>query len=647
MSVLSVSDLAVEFGATTLFRDVTFTVDTGERWGIVGRNGSGKTTLFRLLAGDGVPARATIARQPGLRIAMLDQFRDFGDAMTVWAAAAGGYREVMALESRLEAMGQRLADLGAGVTEADLADYGREQERFAHAGGYEFHARVDKVLQGLGFDAEESKIRLVAGLSGGERGRVGLAAQLAAPADLVLLDEPTNHLDLDTIEWLKQYLGEFGETVLVISHDRAFLDDTVDHVLHLSARTATAYRGGYSAFVTQRAERELALARAVAQQRKVIAREEDYIRRNIAGRMSAQAKGRRARLARLPRLSPPPGEEDAMVVRLAAAERGGDQVLVADHLDVAVEGRVLVQDFSSVARRGDVIALVGPNGAGKTTLLATLLGERPPAAGAAWLGAGITAEWFRQDLAQLPADRTVYDCIAAMRPEWGRGPIQNHLGCFGFSGDEVQRNTSVLSGGERARAALSLLVLRRANLLVLDEPTNHLDVESIEALEDAIEDYEGTVILVSHDRAFLRELTTRVWAFDGPRIEDYGGPFVEWEVHAAERAARRAAIRQQADASARNAQRASVRRSAEGKRNEEQAARDARRAVLREEEVVHRLEARIEELEAALADAGLYDGSGETARRAAALAADLADARRDLDGAMVRWNEAMEETGRG
>ena len=275
----------------------------------------------------------------------------------------------------------------------------------------------------------------------------------------------------------------------------------------------------------------------MAQQRKVIAKEEDYIRRNIAGRMSNQAKGRRAKLSRLPRLSPPPGEGEAMSLTLEIDERGGDQALVADKIDVMVGDRVLVKDFSRVARRSDVVALVGPNGAGKTTLLATLLGDRKPARGEARLGGSVSAAWFRQDLAQVPRDKTIYDCIADLRPEWTRGRIQNHLGAFGFSGDEVLRNTSVLSGGERARVALALITLARANLLILDEPTNHLDVESIEAVEDALEDYEGTVILVSHDRAFLRELSTRVWAFDGTHLEDYGGPFVEWELHAAERTA--------------------------------------------------------------------------------------------------------------
>jgi ATP-binding cassette subfamily F protein 3 len=642
VTLLSLSGVAVEFGATTVLRDVTFSVAANERWGIVGRNGAGKTTLFHLITGALNPSRGAVSRRPALRIAHLDQYRDFGDATTVWEAAAQGYHDLLALERSLASQAARLAELGAALTDADLTRYGRDQERFLHEGGYELHARVDAVLDGLGFDAEDAKTRALAGLSGGERGRVGLAAQLAAPADLVLLDEPTNHLDLDTIDWLKQYLHEFGETVLVISHDRAFLDDTVDHVLHVAQGTTTSYRGAYTAFVQQRTERQLTLERQVTQQRKMIAKEEEYIRRNIAGQNSAQAKGRRARLARLPRLSALGSEDAAMVVRFDIAERGGDQVLVADRVTVDIGERRLVDDFSSVARRGDVIALVGPNGAGKTTLLATLLGERAPASGAVRLGGTIWAEWFRQDLAQLPVDRSIYDCIADLRSLWSRGAVQNHLGCYGFSGDEVQRSTAVLSGGERARVALALITLSKANLLVLDEPTNHLDVESIEALEDALEDYDGTVILVSHDRAFLRELATRVWAFDGTHIEDYGGPFVEWEVHTAARAARRTVAASRENAARRDAIRAATRRVEDAKQEELAARREARRAVEECERAVAALEARIAELDLAVTDATLYDGSADRAREARRLDAERAAVRRELDATVLRWGAAVE-----
>jgi ATP-binding cassette subfamily F protein 3 len=641
VTILSLSDVGVEFGATLLLRDVTFNVAGGERWGIVGRNGAGKTTLFRLIDGSLSPARGSVVRQSGLRLAVLDQARVFGGADTVWDAAASGYGDLVALEHRIARQAERLSELGDQVTAADLERFGRDQEQFAHQGGYQLEARVDAVLQGLGFDPAEARQRPLTSLSGGERGRVGLAAQLAAPVDLVLLDEPTNHLDLETIDWLKRYLAEFGETLMVISHDRAFLDDTVDHVLHVAARTTTVYRGGYSAFVTQRAERRLALERQVTQQRKVVAKEEEYIRRNIAGRNSAQAKGRRARLARLPRLSPPPGEEEAMSVAFAPAERGGDQVLVAERLRVAVGERTLVRDFTGTARRGDVIALVGPNGAGKTTLLATLLGARAPASGTVRLGAGVQAEWFRQDLAQVPEDRTIYDCIAAVRGRWTRGHIQNHLGCFGFSGDAVQRNTTVLSGGERARVALALLTLRPANLLVLDEPTNDLDVESIEALEDGLEEYEGSVILVSHDRAFLRELATRVWAFDGDRIQEYPGTFVEWEQQQAERAAAERAGRAQANGGSRTT-RTEARKAAAARRETQEARRSAKREAQDLEQAVHAVETRIVELERALADPALYDGGPNGAREAGRLNAELAKARRELDDALARWTEASD-----
>jgi len=641
VAILSCSDVAVDFGATTLLRDVTFTVAAGERWGIVGRNGAGKTTLLRLIDGSLTASRGTVTRQPGLRIAVLDQARDFGGAETVWDAAASGYGSLLDLEHDLARQAERMAELGERVTDADLARFGRDQERFAHAGGYQLEARVDAVLQGLGFDPGEARTRPIASLSGGERGRVGLAAQLAAPVDLVLLDEPTNHLDLPTIDWLKRYLGEFGETLIVISHDRAFLDDAVDHVLHVAGGTTTPYRGGYTAFVTQRAERELAHERRVAQQRKVIAKEEDYIRRNIAGQNSAQAKGRRARLARLPRLSAPPGEREAMSVRFGAGERGGDQVLVVERLRVAIGDRTLVRDFSGVARRGEVIALVGPNGAGKSTLLATVLGARPPAAGEVRLGAGILAEWFRQDLAQVPEDKTIYDCVADLRSRWTRGHIQNHLGAFGFTGDEVRRSTRVLSGGERARVALALHALRPANLLVLDEPTNDLDVESIEALEDGLEDYEGTVIVVSHDRAFLRELATRVWAFEGDRIQDYGGTFVEWEQQQAERAAANSPRRGAApEAGASGTTRTEARKAAAAKRESQETRRAAQREAEAREQAVHAAEARIGELERALADPALYEGGAEGAREAGRLSVELDRARRALDDALVRWTEA-------
>ena len=538
MTILSCSNVGVSFGATELFKNITFTVAEGERWGIIGRNGAGKTSIFKLITGDLQPTVGSIARKPGLRHALLDQHRAFEGATTVWQAGAAAWREVMLLEQRIAEQAIELGELGERVTDELLERFGHDQERFADLGGYIYHARVDAVLQGLGFDAEESKTRLVSSLSGGERGRVGLAAQLIAPADLLLLDEPTNHLDLDTTTWLQEWLKEADETVIVVSHDRAFLDAICTNILHVEAKTSEAYKGNYSQFVPQRAERRLTRERELEKQRAYVKKEEEYIRRNIAGVNSFQAKGKRKRLERLPRLAPPPGDPAAMTLHFEPAERGGDQVVSIENLRVEVPGRVLVEGFTSVLRRNDFVALVGPNGAGKSSFISTILGDRAPAGGRARIGGSITPAWFRQDLSDLPLRMSMFDAILQQRPLWNRGQVQGHLGAFGFSGDEVLREISTLSGGERARMALAIMTLAHANLLVLDEPTNHLDVENIEVLEDALDEYEGTVLLVSHDRAFLREVATRVWAFDGTRLIDFDAPFIEWEEDRARRAAK-------------------------------------------------------------------------------------------------------------
>ncbi len=638
MTLLTLADVSVAFGGTTVLENLTLTVSKGERWGVVGRNGAGKTTIFRLLTGDLEPTSGTVTRTPGLRVALLDQHREFDPRASVWEAAASEYGEIFALGRELELLAAQLEDLGENATDADAARYGRVLERFTHLGGYDFHAKVDAVLQGLGFDAEDAKTRPLDSLSGGEIGRVGIAALLAAPADLRLFDEPTNHLDLDTARWLAEYLRSSTETVMVISHDRAFLDDTVERVLHVRSNTAVSYPGGYSEFVRQRDEQDLTERRNYAKQQTLIRKEEEYIRRNIAGQKTKQAQSRRRKLERMPRLSAPPADEQSMVLRLESGERGGDRVVDIENLRVSVGSRPLLQDVTVTARRGDVIALVGANGAGKTTLLATILGAIPPSGGVVRLGASITPAWYRQDLAGVPMDRKIFDIIYDLRPQWTRGQVQGHLGAFQFSGDEVFRVTNSLSGGERSRVALAMTTLARANLLVLDEPTNHLDVEGIEVLEDAIEQYEGTVILVSHDRAFLRELATRVWAIADGLLEDYDGPFVDWEIRQEERAREREMLR----AAETEKQKPAVRRRPPKPPDPARQRRKAQANVDAAEAEVEEAEEAVTQLEVELADGNLYDGTADGNRRAEEMGRSLEEAKRVLDEAMGRWSETLE-----
>ena len=643
MTQIALSNVAVEFGDTVIIHDVTFTVGAGEKWGIIGRNGTGKTTLFNLMTGVMQPTQGIVVRAPGTRITLLEQHRDFGDAATVWQAVAGAFDHLLELERSLGEQSVRIGELGEAATPQMLDRYARDLEQFERDGGYEITARVDAVLHGLGFDPTDARSKRLDTLSGGERGRVGLARQLVAPADVLLLDEPTNHLDLETTEWLESYLKGTNATVLLISHDRAFLANVIDHTLHIENGTTATYNCGYEAFIAQRTERRLTQQRAFDKQARQIASEEDYIRRNIAGQNTKQAKGRRKRLERLPRLSPPPDEVGGsiMTLRFDVAERGGDLVAVADNASIAVGGRVLIEKLTAQVRRGDRLGLVGPNGAGKSTLLKTLLGELDPASGEVRIGSSITVAYYRQDLAQVPTDRSLYDIINELRPTWERGMIRGHLGRFGFSGDEVLRRADSLSGGERARVALAMMMLARANLLILDEPTNHLDVESIEALEDAIERYDGTVMIVSHDRALLRALAERVWVLHDRHITTFDGSFGEWEVVSAERAHAAQVKAAEEAAVHRMREQQAVNKKNTTKNDQRGELRRAQRDVEAAEQEVAKLEGRIAQVTGALADPELYTTS-DGAASATRLGAELDQAKAALERAIDAWTVATE-----
>jgi len=640
MTLISIGNATVQFGATEIFRDVSVTIADRDRWALIGRNGAGKTTLIRLLTGELQPTIGSVARRPGMKIALLEQHRSFKPDALVWDVVADAFGELRTLEASLAEMVQRME---SDHSDALLAQYGHALERFEHEGGYEMPSRVDTVLGGLGFDPDWARITPAGVLSGGERGRLALARQIVQPADLLVLDEPTNHLDLDTTRWLEQYLRESDRTLLVVSHDRAFLETVSDHVLHMEGGTAFSYVGGYTAFLRQREERRLTQQRQFDKQQQKIANEQDYIARNLAGQNTAQAKGRRKLLARMERLSSPIGGEAVMALRLSAGDRSGDRVLETEKLALRVDGRTLLDDITLVMPRTEIIALVGPNGAGKSTFIKTVLGERAPDGGTCKLGLSTTVAYYRQDLGHLALDSTVHDAVTTLRPFWERREVHGHLGRFGYGGDESQRVIGSLSGGERARVALALLTLSTANLLVLDEPTNHLDVESIEALEDAIDAYEGTVLLVSHDRAVLRGLATRVWELRDGQLIDFAGPFTEWEEMAAQRRADAAdsarQSRQQQASVAPPSQHAT--RKAQSK-EDRRAQRDAIKAVEAAEQAVVKAEADVGRLARTLEDPALYDGSPESTAKAQRLGTELTQARTALARAEADWTAASE-----
>ena len=636
--MLGLAGIAVRFADTTILKDVSFQMQDGERWGIIGRNGIGKTSLFEVITGDLTPAEGVVTKSQGIKVAVLDQHRTFEGADTVWEAAAGAYKELRRLEVKLAEDAIAMSEAGDSLSQELLDQYGHDLERFEHEGGYEVTARVDAILDGLGFDPVAAREQPVTTLSGGERGRIALAAQLAAKADLLLLDEPTNHLDIHGIEWLEGHLKSSGVTTLIISHDRAFLDAVADHILHLENRTATAYTGNYRTFGEQRAHVRLSAQRAFDKQAKIVAKEEDYIRRNKAGQLALQAKGRERRLSRLPRLTAPPDDASVMAVRFEAQSRGGDQVLSTDRLGVDIGDRTLLHDFTTSVRRGDVIGLVGPNGTGKSTLLSVLLGQSEPTRGAAKIGDSIVVGYYRQDLADVPRDKSLFDLIHDLRPTWNRGQVQDHLGRVGFSGDSVKRKPESLSGGELARVAMGRLMLTQANLLVFDEPTNHLDVETIEGLEDAIDAFDATVLLVSHDRALLRGLTTRTWVLNDGVIEDFAGGFEEWEEKEKDKRRAAAASTNAAKAATREREKLARAKGTEKPKGPKPATA-AKRAMDAAEQRVQSAESTVAKLTAALDDPGLY-GSGDGARKSKELGRSLEAAKRDLEAAMAEWERS-------
>ena len=676
MTLISIGNAMVEFGATEIFRDVSLTIGEMDRWAVVGRNGTGKTTLVRMLTGDLMPTKGSVARTPGMRVALMDQHRRFPEDQTLWEIVADAFGALRQLEHSLAA---QAANLEHDHGEEAMQKYGRDLERFEREGGYQMAAKVDSVLMGVGFDPEAARNTRIGTLSGGERGRVALARQLATPADLMILDEPTNHLDLDTTAWLENHLKDIDRAVLCISHDRAFLDAFADHVMHFEGGSAFTYTGGYQSFITQREERRLTLQRQFEQQQRKIASESDYIARNLAGQNTRQAKGRRKLLARMPRLSAPIGSDAVMALRLSAGNRSGDRVVEASKVTVAVQThnavRELVKDVTVVLERNEVIALLGPNGSGKRTLIKTLLGEHPPLRGEVKVGPSTTVAYYRQDLAHLPLEMSIYEAIATQRPLWERRMVQGHLGRFGFSGDEVQRTVGTLSGGERARVALALLTLSTANMLILDEPTNHLDVESIEAIEDAIEEYEGSVLIVSHDRAVLRGLATQVWELRDQQLLAFDGSFLEWEsvradnkakaerdaralsVAASEKAsAARAATQKASNAAQKSAQRhdgktpdskkpggqKSDNRKPMSDGDVRKATRQAEKALADAELRVNTLEEKIAALTRSLEDSTLYD-TPDGVSKAQKLGQQLDTARESLDEAMHEWGVAAEQ----
>ena len=514
MSVLSVQAVAKRFGERLVFSEISFRLAHGDRVGLVGPNGVGKTTLLRVAAGLESADAGNVALARGTRIGFMQQEVLTNAVGTVEEHALGAAVHLRELEGEMREIEPRL---GEGDQEL-LERYSEVQHQFEHAGGYDFDAKVGRVLGGLGLAGLRD--HQVATLSGGERTRLGLARLLLDDPDLLLLDEPTNHLDVAALEWLERFLIEQDETILVASHDRWFLDRVTSRTLSFERGTVVEYRGGYSSYARQRADREAATEKAAARQAVEIERTEEFIRRYGAGQRSKEARGRGKKLARLERIVAPERAQQHGW-KLEAAHLAGDTVVQTTPLAVGY-GEPLVRTGMLRIARDARIAVVGPNGAGKTTLVRTLVGDLGAIEGYVQTAPTARVGFLAQAQLELGGDDTVLD---AMKVASGMNDSEarDHLARFLFRGEDVFKSVGVLSGGERSRLALARLAARHANLLVLDEPTNHLDLLAREQLESVLEAFEGALLVVSHDRYFIDKLATEIWPIEAGVLKRFEG----------------------------------------------------------------------------------------------------------------------------
>ena len=551
MSLITAVNLGKSFGATDIFSGISLSVPHQARIAIIGPNGIGKTTLLRILAREDEPSQGEVSQAKNLSIGHLPQEAGFDSPRSLWEECLLPFEQLREQEAELQRLEQALAD--ATQVEQILPKYGRLQAKFEHEGGYTYIHRIQMVLSGLGFTQEEYQAPLTR-LSGGERTRALLARLLLSEPDLLVLDEPTNHLDIAAVEWLEGYLSQWKGATLIVSHDRYFLDQVVDTIWEMTRSGFEIYRGNYSAYVEQRRLRWERRKEVFEAEKDKLAKDLDYIKKNISGQNVTQARGRLRRLSRnlqaieqvgmeaargkkwselsmtvdtttsmlspeeaqrrLAALREPSNKPPQLHLRLRTDQRSGEIVLRTHSLTIGYPGKVLFYAGDIELRRLQCTALIGPNGAGKTTFLKTILEKIPPLAGEVELGASLNVGYFAQAHEDLHPERTLVQEIESVSPELLLAGIRDYLARFLFTGEEVFKPVSVLSGGERGRLALAKLALTGANLLLLDEPTNHLDIPSQEILQEVLDEYQGTILLVSHDRYLIDALATQVWEID-------------------------------------------------------------------------------------------------------------------------------------
>ncbi len=670
MSLITANSLSKSFGAEDLFHDVSFSVAKGARFALVGPNGIGKTTLLRILLGLEGPSSGTVTRAKSLRIGYLPQEADFQLDGTVWDACLAVFADLIRQQAELAKLEAEMSD--PSKREQALDRYGPLQEDFERRGGYTFQVRIKQVLTGLGFDPADFALSLDH-LSGGQRTRAYLARLLLSNPDLLLLDEPTNHLDITAVEWLEGYLSQWDGAAVIVSHDRYFLDHACNALLEMAISGTELYRGNYTTYLQERENRWNHRVEVFESERDKLLKDVDYIKRNISGQNVQQAKGKLRRLTRIVQaieqagmdsvvslnwsqldvetttspfsveeaerrvrsLRPPRRVTPDLHLHLHLAGRSGELVIRTRDLEVGYLDRMLFRAPDIELRRTDCAALIGPNGAGKSTFLKTILGQLEPRRGEVILGASLHIGYFAQAHEGLDPNNTVLDEILGASP--GMLPYQgrDYLGRYLFSGDDVFKTVSMLSGGERGRLALAKLALQDTNLLLLDEPTNHLDIPSQEVLQGVLDSYQGTILLVTHDRYLVDALATQIWEIDPEEshLAVFNGTYSQLKEEREKEAARRAALEAAANIKSEGLARVAE---AENRRARNAQTREERRKIAQMQE----LENRIAALESRLAELStVLENPPADAAEVTKLGTEYARVQQDMDKQLAEWEK--------
>lgn len=642
MILISVQNVQKSFGAYTVLRDVTFTLQKGEKMGLIGVNGCGKTTLMRLLTGEDQPDGGAIHKNKDLRIGYLAQINDIALTDTVWGAMLRVFEPIIAMERRLRELEDELArhTQDEQTTLRLSAEYQRLTEEFNRREGYAYEGEITGVLIGLGI-SREMFTRTVGTLSGGERTRLSLARLLLQKPEVLLMDEPTNHLDLEAIEWLQNYLTDYKGSLLLISHDRYFLDHVCTTMGEMMGGRVTKFTGNYTEYQKKRAADFEARMKAFQLQQKEIEREQAIIERYRSFNREKSiraAESRQKRLDKVERLDKPL-EESHVRFSFDVRRRMGEEALEVRNLQKSFEGRTVFHDLSFKLRSGDRVALIGPNGVGKSTLFKILMNRETPDRGAVRFGTNVDIGYYDQHQQDLNLSNTVLDEVWNTFPTMEQSRVRGALGLFLFSGDDVFSKISELSGGERGRVALTKLMLKQDNLLLLDEPTNHLDMDSREVLEDALYDFPGTILAISHDRYFINRFADRILVMNEDGMTEYLGNFDDY----LEKRDRPVPPTETAEP---GITRTSLMKDRKRERQQGARLRELKAAVAKAEEAISLNEKRIAELETQLADPATYADAArmlelnQAYRDEQARQEGLYD---DLEQAEAAYREAEEE----